>query len=182
MKLRWSNAKDYAEVFEANDIGTFRENGLATLRVFRAATYRKVHRGDIHRDELWFDNPELHVEVADAWLTPGLIKATDTGTKFFEPFQTRFAISAGSLDDIHDSDSEILSRSGELFWQGVHDVYRWNGALEAMVMSVGDEINRAEQRSKAAAILGSEGGKSTSKAKAAAARRNGRKGGRPKGS
>lgn len=142
MRLRFSNVKDYAQTFIANDLDSFRREAIVALRIFRAATYRKVHRGEIKRDELWFDKVELHLEIDGRWLHPGLIKQTESGTDYFEPYQVRFALSAPDLDAIHMSDLDIFERSGELIWQGVHDCWRWNGALDAMLMTIGDDIER----------------------------------------
>lgn len=49
MRLRFSNKRDYAEIFDASDESEFVENGIAALRIFTRATMRSVHRGEIHK-------------------------------------------------------------------------------------------------------------------------------------
>jgi hypothetical protein len=49
MKLRWTDGRTYAETFTANDEQSFVDNGTPALRVFRVATGRRVHRGEVHR-------------------------------------------------------------------------------------------------------------------------------------
>lgn len=142
MKLRWSNGRDYAEPFSANDLETFLRNGIPALRVFRAATYRKVHRGEIHQDELWFDKAELHLEIEGRWMHPGLIKQSDTGSQYFEPFQTRFSLSAPDLDAIHESDRQTLAQFGEVYWQGVYGCWRWAGAMHDLITDISDKIEK----------------------------------------
>jgi hypothetical protein len=63
MKLRWTDGKTYAETFTANDEQSFIDNGTLALRVFRVATGRRVHRGEVHRNEFWGVIPQLHIEV-----------------------------------------------------------------------------------------------------------------------
>lgn len=47
MKLRWSDGHSHAEVFHAVDEESLVANGLPALRIFRLATGRMVHRGDM---------------------------------------------------------------------------------------------------------------------------------------
>lgn len=84
MKLRWTDGRTYAETFTANNEQSFIDNGTPALRVFRVATGRMVHRGEVHRDEVSGVISQLHIEVDGRWFTPGHIKHTDSGTAFFE--------------------------------------------------------------------------------------------------
>lgn len=143
MKLRWSNGRDYADVFDAVDEETFIANGLAALRVFRLATHRQVHRGEIHRNELWFDHPELHVQFdGDRWMSPGTIKRGDRWS-YFDPFRVLFLHNtAGTIDEINAADAAQLTQSASRWWAGCVDAYRWSGALDAMLMTVDDVLRR----------------------------------------
>lgn len=174
MKLRWSNGRSFSDEFQANSRDTLLENGTASLRLFRAATYRTVHRGEIQKNELWFDNPELHVAHNGRWYNPGYIEKVN-GIHYFEPKQVRMAVSAPDLDTIHSIDAVFLQQNGEDIWRGVHDLYHWVNGLDAVVMEVGDALERIDTT----AELARKGGQSTSAAKRAAARANGKKGGRP---
>lgn len=176
MKLRWSNGRNFADEFQANSRESFLQNGAASLRLFRAATYRTVHRGESGKNEFWFDKPELHVNHDGRWYNPGHIQRTDSGRTYFEPKQVRMAISAFSLDDIHSADGEFLSIHAEEIWRGIYDLYHWVNGLDVIVGEVGDALERLSP----GASFARKGGQSTSEAKAEAARRNGRKGGRPR--
>jgi len=69
MKLRFSNRHDFDVQFEANDLASFRENGMSALRSFRISSERRVHRGEIRKTVSWFDGGEIGVydEHAKQW-------------------------------------------------------------------------------------------------------------------
>lgn len=145
MKLRWTDGRTYAETFTANDEQSFIDNGTPALRVFRVATGRMVHRGEVHRNEFWGVIPQLHIEVDGRWFTPGHIQHTDSGTAFFNPFQVVFPRNmADTVEDLHASDAAQIVESSAKWWQGVYDCWRWSGALDAMIMGVGDKLEPPE--------------------------------------
>ena len=143
MKLRWTDEHSYAETFEANDTTSFIENGTAALRVFRAATGRRVHRGEIHQNEFWGVAPNLHLEIGGLWYGPGHIEHTDSGLAFLNSFQVRFERDhASTLDALHATDAAQMVRSSETWWRGVYDAWRWSNAINAMIMAVCDGLGR----------------------------------------
>lgn len=145
MKLRWTDERSYAETFEAVDEAGFIANGTAALRVFRVVTGRSVHRGEIHAYEFWGMPPKLHLEVDGRWFGPGHIAHTDSGTAVFEPFQVMFERNiASTVDALHALDAAQIERSAVRWWQGVYDSWRWSGALDAMIMTVGDILGEPE--------------------------------------
>lgn len=148
MKLRWSNGRDYADTFHANDVDSFKKNGLSSLRAFRAATYRNVHNGKLHQNELWFDHPELHIEIEpDRWINPGTIKQSDGPSQwsYFDPFRIIFRTNQStSLEEIFDKDQQLIDRSAKTIWEGCYDAWRWSNALNDLVTSVEDALPRGD--------------------------------------
>lgn len=145
MKLRWSDGHSYAYEFSANDPASFVENGTAALRVFRAATGRRVHRGEISAWEFWGVAPELHVgEEGDKegrWFAPCHIEKTDTGLSYSKPFRTVFRENfASTLEALHAFDAAQMRESAERWWRGCYDCWRWGRALNDLSTDVGDML------------------------------------------
>ena len=146
MKLRWSDGHSYAEVFHAVDEESLVANGLPALRIFRLATGRMVHRGDVHRNEFWGVAPELHLEIDGRWLSPGYIEKSDGSgplgdVSFFKPFRVIFRHNtADTIEAMNERDAAQLATSAANWWRGVYDCWRWSGALDAMIMEVGDML------------------------------------------
>lgn len=143
MKLRWSDGHSYAETFEANDRESFIENSMAALRVFRLATGRMVHRGEIHQNEFWGVMPELHVYVDGRWLAPGHIAYAggNNNWAYFTPFRTVFRYNhAPTADALHELDAVQLHGSADNWWRGVYDCWRWSGAIDHLINEVGDML------------------------------------------
>lgn len=142
MKLRFSNGKDYATTFDACDLAEFRENGLAALRVYRAATQHRVHRGEIRKTVSEFEQVQLHVaDNMGVWRNLGHIKSV-VGRQFFDSFTIRFDLRADSLEDMHALDCALFSRSAKTMWQGAVDAWRWLQAFNDLVTGVGDALER----------------------------------------
>jgi len=145
MKLRWSDGHSYAETFSANDVASFVENGTAALRVFRAATGRKVHRGEIRCDEFWGVAPELHIggegEEEGRWFAPCHIERTESGLSYSKPFRVVFEYDhASTLEGLHALDAAQMITSSERWWRGCYDCWRWGRALNDLVTEVGDNL------------------------------------------
>lgn len=145
MKLRFSDTKSLAIEFEAADRDEFVREGLAALRVFRAATQHRVHRGEIRRTVSWFDSCELHVaDRMERWLGLGRVEPMDTEAfgrvAVFTPFTVRFSYSADSLDDMHRIDAELFDRSADTFWKGAVDSWSHSNSLNDFVQGVTDQL------------------------------------------
>ena len=132
MKLRWSDGHSYAEVFHAVDEESLVANGLPALRIFRLATGRMVHRGDVTRNEFWGGGartaPRNRRALALAWLH------REGGR--FRPFGRRVVFQSipGHVPPQHGGHHRGHER------RGVYDCWRWSGAIDAMIMEVGDML------------------------------------------
>lgn len=156
MKLRFSNGKNFAITFNANDLKSLQEQALSTLRSFRISTERHVHQGEIKKTRSWFENPELHVysETYDAWLGLGILKHINNessvlnGAAFHDPFVIRFTNQADSLEQIFDMDRELFDRSADLFWSGVVGTWEWRNAINTTLMQFDDDLRRYTDKEK----------------------------------
>lgn len=143
MKLRFSNGHDHETIFSACDLAEFRENGLAALRVFRAATQHRVHRSEIRKTVSEFESVQLHVaDQMGNWRGLGHIKRGFLGHEFFDSFTVRFDMRADSLDDMHTLDRALFKRSEKTMWQGAVDSWRWSQAFNDLVTGLGDTLRR----------------------------------------
>lgn len=144
MKLRWSNNKNFFISFEANDLESFTNESKSALRLFRAISERRVHRGEIKKTVSWFDFPALHIEDKNGgWMNPGLIKRIDNGFSFFEPrVITIKTFEAENAEKIHVSDNSWIEKNAGTIWTMCCDGWRWMDGLNVATMLVGDEINR----------------------------------------
>jgi hypothetical protein len=162
VKLRWSNERDNAVEFEANDPASFLDQGASALRSLRMLTERRVHRGEIGRTVSWYSPAALHVydDFSDrGWTNPGRIKGTETETHpdqisvaeisaaaplvYFEP--VRISPPGHEADDItgmHRQDAAWLAANVERIWSAVVDTRTWIMALTTQVMSLDDELRR----------------------------------------
>lgn len=142
MKLRWSDGHSYADTFQANDEQSFVANGIAAMRVFRLATGRMVHRGETHTNEYVGVSPQLHLQIDGRWYGPGHIdSAGENSWQFLKEFQVVFRHNvAPTLDAMHAADAEQIATSAATWWRGVVDAWRWSGAIDAMIMEVGDML------------------------------------------
>jgi hypothetical protein len=149
MKLRWSNEYDLAFAFEANSIETLQREGLSAMRLFRTATERRVHRGEIHKTVSWFKQATLHIrdENHDAWFGLGFIRHLDggalSGAAFWTPSPVRLAWrEANSLTDALTQDELWFITNVEHIWQLCIDTHQWGDALNLTVMKLGDDLDR----------------------------------------
>jgi hypothetical protein len=145
MKLRFSNTKNVSIEFKAADRDEFVREGLAALRVFRAATQHRVHRGEIHKTISEFENCELHVaSQMGVWCGLGNVEPMATESfgriSVFTPFTVRFSYSADSLDDMHRIDAELFDRSADKFWRGAVDAWNHANNLNNFVQEVADKL------------------------------------------
>jgi hypothetical protein len=147
MKLRFSNGKSFEVTFHACDLVEFVHEGKAALRVFRAATQHRVHRGEIHKTVSEFDPCELHVQDRmGGWHGLGHIDPLDTKSSFgvvsiFSPFTIRFRLRADSLDDMHRLDAELFNRSAPTFWRGAVDSWTQSNNMHTMIQDIDDALN-----------------------------------------
>ena len=149
MKLRFSNGKDFAFTFEANDLPSFREQGLSALKSFRIATERRIHRGEIHKTVSWFDRPTLHLydEEQEQWLNLGLKKSMNTISfgeiAFFEPRQVEMpGYEAFTIDEQFRQDEIWFLENSDAIWQMCIDTWEWGNALNLQIMKFGDDLHR----------------------------------------
>lgn len=150
MKLRFSNLTDYATSFEANDVASFMQEANAALRIFRAATARPIHRGEIRKNVLWFDRPSLHIFDERRWLNLGYKKQVPT------PYLGNLLVwvlspvdipghEAAFLDEQASLDASWLEEHSNQVWQKCVDTWQWVYDLGALIGTVGDDIRRCEQ-------------------------------------
>ncbi len=165
MKLRWSNGHNFAFEFEVNNPDSFHEQALSALRSFRIARYRRVHRGEIHKTVVWCEGCSLGVFDEDSrnWYYPeGEPQALDTqswGTlSLNRHFDARIPfVESDSLESMHANcnfdlicldppriESLDLSEreASDRLWNLCVGVYQHSNALSALVMSVGDAIDK----------------------------------------
>lgn len=145
MKLRFSNTKNVSIEFDAAGRDEFVREGLAALRVFRAATQHRVHRGEIRRTVSEFDACEMHVaDRMGRWMGLGHVDPMDTEAfgriSVFNPFTIRFSSRADSLDDMHRIDAELFDRSADTFWRGAVDSWNHSNNLNDFVQGVTDQL------------------------------------------
>ena len=143
MKLRWSNNKDTAFTFDANDLASFVEQGASALRSLAIMTEKRVHRGEIRKTFSWCDIAHLQL-YRDNWYNPGRINKTDN-INYFEPADIRSPwMEADDLDGLFVKlDSWFLSIAEET-WLAIVDTWNWLDALDFQVMLLGDEIGRKQ--------------------------------------
>lgn len=163
-KLRFSNLKNRAEVFEANDLDSFTYQAKIAARIFRIATERRVHRGEIHKTVSWFESAELQVydENHNQWCNLGEIKQIDNGLQFFEPMTVELPwMELNSLDELQPDPRVIIRQQCGIayedttlqlavgrVWQICIDTWRWGDALNLSIMQLGDELSRKTEREK----------------------------------
>lgn len=144
MKLRFSNAKNFAITFDANDVNEFYQQAVSTLRSFRIQTERRVHQGELHQTRSWFENVELHVysETFNIWQDLSEIKFTDEMMAYRQTFKMRFPTNASNLDHICDLDKKFLDKNAVMIWRGLVDSNDWANQLNNQIMNLNDEIRR----------------------------------------
>lgn len=149
MKLRWSNNRNYAMPFEANDLGSFQEQALSALRSFIIATERRMHRGEIHKTVSCMEMVSLHIYLDDAhgWYNPGLIKATDTASfgriQRFQPLDVSMPYAeADDLAGLFDKAGRWFSDGAPRYWQACFECWQWINSINLLVMQIDDEIGR----------------------------------------
>ena len=90
--------------------------------------------------------PELHLEIDGRWLSPGYIEKADGSgplgdVSFFNPFRVMFRHNtADTIEAMNERDAAQLATSAANWWRGVYDCWRWSGAIDAMIMEVGDML------------------------------------------
>lgn len=147
MKLRFSNGKDFAITFDANDEASFAEQGMSALRSFRIATERRVHRGEIHKTVSWFDSAflGLYDENHRQWYHPGEIKALESGLSFFEPRPV--VAPRNEAEDIeakHREDEFWIAANASRIWGWCYDCWRWGQALNLQIMQICDRLDKPD--------------------------------------
>ena len=133
MKLRFSSTLRKDEVtFRAENEQEFIEQAILAAREFRERHYRKVHRGEIGKNLLWFDSATAGMwdESHRQWYNPGKIGSIESGLQFFESYTYELSwAEAETLDQMFAHDEFELRANGAQLWQGFCASFRWGLAL-----------------------------------------------------
>lgn len=143
MKLRFSNGKNFAITFEANNVNDFFTQAVSALRSFRMQTERRVHQSEKHQTRSWFENPELHVysETMNVWQDLSIIKQHND-MAYRQTFKIHFTNQTDSIEQIFETDRDLLDRNCAEFWRGCVDSNKWADNLNIQISNVGDIVRR----------------------------------------
>lgn len=144
MKLRFSNTKNFAITFDANDVNEFFEQAVSALRSFRMQTERRVHQSELKQTRSWFERVELHVysDTFNIWQDLSEIKFTDEMMAYRQTFKMRFPSSASNFEHMCDLDKKFLDKNAVMIWRGLVDGNDWANQLNNQIMNFNDDIRR----------------------------------------
>lgn len=152
MKFRISNNKSYAAEFSAENKADFYRELKAAAASFRENCFRRVHRGEMHRDVFWCEAGYLHIYNPEAknWFGPGRIdtvsgepsKSGLAGSSFFVPRETPVL----RMCEVDRLESVILQDQFGLLsmdlWEQCMSAIRWCNALYGWIYEVGDVLKQ----------------------------------------